>query len=40
VMDRLEGQLALTSEPGAGTTVRLVLPRSVRFDSESAAAKA
>ena len=40
VVDRLQGQLALTSEPGAGTTVRLVLPRSVRFEPESTAAKA
>jgi len=32
VVDRLEGRLALTSEPGAGTTVRLILPRSIRFE--------
>lgn len=30
VVDRLEGQLALTSEPGEGTTVRLILPRSIK----------
>jgi signal transduction histidine kinase len=35
VVDRLEGRLALTSEPGAGTTVRLILPRSIRFEPES-----
>ena len=34
VVDRLDGRLALTSEPGVGTTVRLILPRSVRFESE------
>jgi PAS domain S-box-containing protein len=32
VVDQLEGQLALTSEPGKGTTIRLVLPRSTRRD--------
>jgi PAS domain S-box-containing protein len=40
VVDRLEGRLALTSEPGAGTTVRLILPRSIRFGGELATAKA
>jgi PAS domain S-box-containing protein len=40
VVDRLEGRLALTSELGAGTTVRLILPRSIRFEAESAASKA
>jgi PAS domain S-box-containing protein len=40
VVDRLEGRLALTSEPGAGTTVRLILPRSIGFAPESAASKA
>jgi PAS domain S-box-containing protein len=30
VVDRLEGRLTLGSEPGAGTTVRLIVPRSVR----------
>jgi PAS domain S-box-containing protein len=40
VVDRLEGRLALTSEPGAGTTVRLILPRSIRFEPESAASQA
>ena len=32
VVDQLEGQLSLTSEPGKGTTIRLVLPRSTRRD--------
>jgi PAS domain S-box-containing protein len=40
VVDRLEGRLALTSEPGAGTTVRLILPRSIGFAPESTASKA
>jgi signal transduction histidine kinase len=40
VADRLEGRLALTSEPGAGTTVRLILPRSIRFEAEFAASNA
>ena len=40
VVDRLEGRLALISEPGAGTTVRLVLPRSIRLDPESASPEA
>lgn len=40
VVDRLEGQLTLESEMGAGTTVRLVLPRSIRFEPESATPKA
>ena len=35
VVDRLEGQLALTSEPGVGTTVRLILPRLLRSRPES-----
>jgi PAS domain S-box-containing protein len=30
VVDQLEGRLALTSEPGKGTSVRLILPRSTR----------
>ena len=30
VVDQLEGRLSLTSEPGKGTTVRLILPRSTR----------
>jgi PAS domain S-box-containing protein len=30
VVDQLEGRLSLTSEPGRGTTVRLILPRSAR----------
>jgi PAS domain S-box-containing protein len=32
VVDQLEGRLALTSEPGSGTTVRLTLPRATRRD--------
>jgi len=35
VVDRLEGRLALTSEPGEGTTVRLILPRSIRFEPDA-----
>src|SRR6185437_8115710 len=37
VVDRLAGRLALTSDPGVGTIVRLILPRSVPFDPESRA---
>jgi signal transduction histidine kinase len=37
VVDRLEGRLALESEPGAGTTVRLILPRSIQFGLASEA---
>jgi PAS domain S-box-containing protein len=33
VVDQLEGRLSLTSEPGRGTTVRLILPRLTRRDS-------
>jgi PAS domain S-box-containing protein len=33
VVERLEGQIALTSEPDAGTSVRLILPRSIKFES-------
>jgi PAS domain S-box-containing protein len=33
VVDQLEGRLSLTSEPGRGTTVRLILPRSVCRDA-------
>jgi len=40
VVDRLEGRLTLTSEPGAGTTVRLILPRSIRVEPEAGAAGA
>jgi PAS domain S-box-containing protein len=40
VVDRLEGQLALTSEPGVGTTVRLILPRKVRSEPECGTTKA
>jgi PAS domain S-box-containing protein len=32
VVDQLEGRLSLISEPGRGTTVRLILPRSARRD--------
>ena len=35
VVDQLEGRLSLTSEPGRGTTVRLILPRSTRRDSSA-----
>jgi len=35
VMDRLEGRLALESEPGTGTIVRLILPRSIRPEAEA-----
>lgn len=35
VVDRLGGQLALTSEPGEGTTVRLILPRSIKIEPEA-----
>jgi PAS domain S-box-containing protein len=31
VVDRLEGRLSLDSEPGVGTTVRVILPRSIPF---------
>jgi signal transduction histidine kinase len=31
VVDRLEGQLLLATEPGVGTTVTLLLPRAIRF---------
>jgi PAS domain S-box-containing protein len=37
VVDRLNGQLTLTSEPGAGTTVRLILPRLIELEPKSAA---
>jgi PAS domain S-box-containing protein len=33
VVDQLEGRLSLTSEPGRGTTVHLILPRSTSRDS-------
>ena len=35
VVDRLEGHLWLDSEPGAGTTVRLTLPRSIKFETDT-----
>jgi PAS domain S-box-containing protein len=35
VVDRLEGHLSLDSVPGAGTTVRLILPRSITFEADS-----
>ena len=38
VCDRLEGHLTLSSEPGAGTTVRLILPRSIKSAPQSGAA--
>jgi len=31
VVDRLEGRLSLDSEPGVGTTVQVILPRSIPF---------
>src|SRR5262249_19712297 len=34
VVDRLEGRLSLESEEGAGTTVRVILPRSISTPSE------
>jgi PAS domain S-box-containing protein len=34
VVDQLEGRLSLTSEPGRGTTVRMILPRATRRDAE------
>ena len=34
VIDQLEGRLSLTSEPGSGTRVSIILPRSTRRDSE------
>jgi PAS domain S-box-containing protein len=40
VVDRLEGQLALVSEPGVGTTVRLILPRTIRSEPQCGTAKA
>jgi PAS domain S-box-containing protein len=40
VMDRLEGRLALESEPGTGTIVRLILPRSIRSEPKPGASKA
>jgi signal transduction histidine kinase len=33
VVDQLEGRLSLTSEPGRGTAVRLILPRVARRDT-------
>ena len=33
VVDQLEGRLSLTSEPGRGTTVHLILPQSTRGDA-------
>jgi len=35
VVDRLEGHLSLDSVPGAGTTVRLILPRSIKLEPDS-----
>jgi PAS domain S-box-containing protein len=34
VVDRLGGRLTLTSEPGMGTTVRLLLPRSIGLEPD------
>jgi PAS domain S-box-containing protein len=34
VVDRLQGHLTLTSEPGSGTTVRLILPRLLKLAPE------
>ena len=39
VVDRLEGRSALTSEPGAGTIVRLILPRTIRLEPEFGSTK-
>jgi two-component sensor histidine kinase len=39
VMDRLEGRLALESERGTGTIVRLILPRSIRSEPKRGASK-
>jgi signal transduction histidine kinase len=39
VVERLEGRLSLVSEPGVGTTVRVILPRSIRFVPEGADSK-
>jgi PAS domain-containing protein len=36
VVDRLEGRLSLTGEPGIGTIVRLILPRSIKSASSKA----
>jgi PAS domain S-box-containing protein len=38
VVERLQGHLTLDSEPGAGTTVRLVLPRSITVEVGSGGA--
>src|SRR5262249_45133047 len=35
VFDRLEGRLVLSSEPGVGTTTRVILPRRIRFETAS-----
>jgi signal transduction histidine kinase len=39
VVDRLEGHLTLTSEPGAGTTAQLILPRLLKLGSKQGASK-
>jgi PAS domain-containing protein len=39
VIDRLEGRLALESESGTGTVVRLILPRSIRSEPKRGASK-
>jgi signal transduction histidine kinase len=38
VVDRLEGRLTLGSEPGAGTTVTLILPRTIKSAPDKATA--
>jgi len=38
VVDRLEGRLTLSSEPGTGTIVRMILPRSIKFAPQPGAA--
>jgi PAS domain S-box-containing protein len=39
VVDRLEGHLTLTSEPGAGTTAHLILPRLLKLESKQETSK-
>jgi len=35
VVDRLKGRISLASEPGEGTTVRLILPRSITSEPDA-----